>query len=168
MIVIKPDERIIIEVRPHWLAILRNFIISGLLVLLPFIIITVLYQLSFPLDQLGLAPLAVFLTGAWILVVWIFFYIAWTDYYLDVLILTDQRLIDIEQKGLFAREVSELRIENIQDVTVEVSGFLETLLDFGNVRIQTAASDQEFLVRTIPHPSKVKDIILSRYDTLNK
>jgi hypothetical protein len=166
MIKIRPEERIILEVRRHWLTLLRNILLSSFLALLPFIALIALRQLGLSPTDFGLAPLAVFLTSSWLLMVWIFFYVAWTDYYLDVLVLTNERLIDVEQKGLFAREISELRIENIQDITVRIHGLLETLLDFGNLHIQTAASANEFIVQTIPHPDKVKDVILNRYDSL--
>jgi uncharacterized membrane protein YdbT with pleckstrin-like domain len=166
MITIQPDERVILEAHRHWLALLRNIIMSIFLVILPFVIFSVLNKIGIPVVELGLLPLFVFLTSAWAFVIWIFFYVAWTDYYLDILVLTDKRLIDVEQRGLFSREVSELRIENIQDATVQVNGLLETLLDLGSIHVQTAASSREFVIKHVPHPSKVKDIILGHYDKM--
>jgi uncharacterized membrane protein YdbT with pleckstrin-like domain len=166
MNIVRPNEKIVLEVRRHWFALLRGIIVTSLLILAPFIIIAFLQLKGISLAALGLVPLAVFLISSWTLLVWTFFYITWTDYYLDVLIMTDQRLIDIEQKGLFAREISELRLENIQDVKVEIHGFLETLFDFGNIHIQTAGAVGSFTAHTVPKPNEIKDIILNRYDAL--
>jgi len=166
MNILRPNEKIILEVRRHWLTLLRGIIVAGLLIIIPLIMMALLQFEGISLAALGLVPFSIFITSIWILFVWTFFYITWTDYYLDVLVLTDQRLIDIEQKGLFAREIAELRIENIQDVRVEIHGILETLLDFGSIHIQTAGAVSSFVAHTVPHPSKVKDVILNRYDVL--
>ncbi len=84
---------------------------------------------------------------------------AWMDYYLDMWIVTEKRVINIDQRGLFSREISEIPMANIQDVTVEVHGLMETLLGFGTVRIQTAG-EREFTIDDIPRLNPVKDAIL--------
>jgi hypothetical protein len=67
----------------------------------------------------------------------------------------------VEQKGMFTRKVSELRYSRIQDVTTEVVGFLPTILNYGDVKIQTAAEEDEFLFRTVSDPYGVKGIIMN-------
>lgn len=44
--------------------------------------------------------------------------------------------------------------------SVEVPGFIATLLRYGNLRIQTAG-EQSFVAHNIPHIDKVKNIILA-------
>ena len=46
-----------------------------------------------------------------------FFFRAWLDYYLDIWVITDERIVNIEQKGLFSREISTQQLYRIQDVT---------------------------------------------------
>ena len=53
-----------------------------------------------------------------------FAFIEFTDYYLDTWIVTTERIISIEQKGLFERTASELDLISVQDATAEVHGFL--------------------------------------------
>lgn len=96
--------------------------------------------------------------------IWIVGFIIWTDYYLDIWIVTDQRLIDVEQVGFFSRVVSELDLKRIQDITSEVSGMAETMLGFGNVFIQTASEDKKFHLTSIPHPVETRRTIVNLYE----
>jgi uncharacterized membrane protein YdbT with pleckstrin-like domain len=94
------------------------------------------------------------------LAVWLYSFMIWIDYYFDIWVITSERIINVEQKGLFSREVSELRYSKIQDVTMEVNGFLPTVLNYGDIRVQTAGEEEEFLFRTISDPYTIKGIIM--------
>lgn len=94
------------------------------------------------------------------LAIWIFGFMIWIDYYFDVWIITSQRIVNVEQKGLFTRKVSELRYEKIQDVTTEVNGFIPTIINYGDVHVQTAGEEGEFLFRTVSDPYQIKNIIM--------
>jgi hypothetical protein len=74
---------------------------------------------------------------------------------------TDRRIVNIEQKGFFSRVVSELELENIQDITTDVRGIIPTFLNYGNLHVQTAAEQERFIFRNIPDPYDVKDIIMN-------
>jgi hypothetical protein len=82
------------------------------------------------------------------------------EYWLDVFIVTDRRILDIDQHGLFGRTVSELRLYRAQDVTAEVKGVLHSLLDYGNVYVQTAGEIERFRFEDVPHPNHVAKLIL--------
>jgi len=103
--------------------------------------------------------------SAILLIAWIIFFIIWTNYYLDVLLVTDKRIIDVEQRGFFSREISTVRLENIEDITINVSGVLATFLNYGTLKIQTAAEAREFIIHDVPEPNMVKSTI---YDLHNK
>lgn len=91
-----------------------------------------------------------------LLFLWIYLFISWTDYFVDVWILTDSRVLDFELKGLFHRDVASVRFENIQDVKVEVRGFIEHWLKIGDLHLQTAGVDKEFVIRGVREPSEMK------------
>lgn len=112
--------------------------------------------------------LAEFLLSFYILSIWYFFFKALTDFYLDTWIVTDHRILDIHQLGLFKRDISELRLSKIQDVTVKVEGLLPTFFNYGTVIIQTAAEVPEFKFEQISSPQRVKDKILQLYDQFIK
>ena len=67
---------------------------------------------------------------------WMLLFINLTNYYLDVWYVTSDRLVDIEQKGLFHRDEAVLRLDNIQDVAIASKGIIQTLLGFGNIRVK--------------------------------
>jgi uncharacterized membrane protein YdbT with pleckstrin-like domain len=100
-------------------------------------------------------PIVVLFLSIYYLYVWLLAFHSFVDYYLDVWIVTTERIINIEQKGLFARTVSEQELFRVQDVTSEVHGFFETILNFGDVHIQTAGQIQRFIFKQVPQPSKI-------------
>ena len=112
--------------------------------------------------------LAEFLLSLYILSVWYFLFKTLTDFYLDTWIVTDHRILEIHQLGLFKRDVSELRLSKIQDVNVKVEGLLPTFFNYGTVIIQTAGVIPEFKFEQIPNPQQAKDKILQLYDQFIK
>ena len=112
------------------------------------------------------SSLAFFMIGASLFFLFglLFLYQVFVDYWLDVFIVTDKRILDIEQTGLFSRTVSELRLHRIQDVTTEVTGFLHTFLDYGNISIQTAGEVEHFTFENLEHPNRLAKIILDLAD----
>jgi uncharacterized membrane protein YdbT with pleckstrin-like domain len=99
---------------------------------------------------------------------WLFAFQLFVEYWLDTFIVTDKRILDIDQRGLFGRTVSELRLFRTQDVTAEVNGFLHTLLDYGDVYVQTAGETERFHFENISHPNHVAKMILELAETDRK
>lgn len=161
MIELHPGEKILLERRQHWLQIVLEGIAFVMVTLVPLVVFVFVELLPAPIPQTVARYLIpfFFVATAWLFVVWILFFVSLTNYYLDVLVVTNLRIIYIEQIGLFARELAELRLENVQDIKVEVVGFLASLMDFGNLHLQTAGEHKEFIVRNIPKPHATKDVI---------
>lgn len=161
MIKIDENEKIILEKRRHWFILFSKTFFLIFLAFVPFLLFTVSKFINF--------YIIIIFSALWFLFLWITFFILWTDYYLDILIVTDKRVIDIEQKGLFFREVSTLGLDKIQDIKIEVRGIINTLIDIGDVYIQTAGEQREFIVRGVHNPSAIKDIIRAKYEkTINR
>lgn len=91
---------------------------------------------------------------------WLFLFSAFLDYYLDFWIITNDRLLNIEQQGVFARTVSELDLYKIQDATSEVKGILPSLFGYGNIHIQTAGEVRRFDMKQIPNPHETRKLIM--------
>lgn len=75
---------------------------------------------------------------------------SWIDWHFSVYIVTDQRLIQIKQKGLFHRSVVDMRLQDIRMVNYEVAGLQETLLGFGTIMMQTQVGD--LIIHEVHHP----------------
>ncbi len=163
-----PGETIILEIRRHWFIFIGFTIASIFGALLPAVAFTV-FEIFLP-DQLMKTvnehiSLSIFVYMLWLLLMWLIFFIQWTNYYLDVWYITEKRIIDVNQKGMFHREVSNLRFDKIQDISIEVKGVLATFLNFGDLKVQTAAEDSsEFTMKTANAPERVRQIIFSRHN----
>lgn len=99
---------------------------------------------------------------------WIIVFLEWSDYYLDIFLITNKRIMIIRQLGLFHRVVSELELSKIQDITSSVNGPLQTLFDFGSLEIQTASEDNKVEPKFIPHPVTVRRKIMELCDAAQK
>ena len=79
-------------------------------------------------------------------------------WHFSVFIITNQRFIQIKQKGFFTRSVSDLGLSQIQSVSYEIAGIQETLLKFGTIIIQTYVG--EIVIHDIHNPAKVQKQIV--------
>lgn len=113
------------------------------------------------IDLVSYTALFIYLYAAWMLFTWIVGFVAWTDYYLDLLAVTNHRLIVTNQKGFFRRSIASFRLERLQEINVEIDGVFATLLDFGTLRAETAGNgEQEFHMDHLPDPRAIKAIIM--------
>jgi uncharacterized membrane protein YdbT with pleckstrin-like domain len=87
------------------------------------------------------------------------FFPDWISWHFSVFIVTDQRFIQITQKGLFHRAVADLGLSQIQSVNYEISGLQETLLGFGTIKMQTYVGD--LVIRDVHHPAQIQKQLLS-------
>ncbi|MFT5179610.1 MAG: putative membrane protein YdbT with pleckstrin-like domain [Candidatus Paceibacteria bacterium] len=158
-IIFDKDEKIILVERKHWFIFATE--IFGLLITLfvPLLLLVVAGVFSSEI-QVSWSMIKVISFGylLWVFFIWNAIFLAWTDYYLDVIVVTNQRIVDIDQKGLFRREVSTLHLSKIQDVTSEVHGILPTFLGYGDLHVQTAGQQREFVVKSINNPIRVRQV----------
>jgi ABC-type multidrug transport system fused ATPase/permease subunit len=166
-----PGENVILEVRKHWIVFVGYALSMLFMALMPFLIL-ILIRLFVPvtlkLDVSGnTSALFLFAYSIWLLSLWLSFFINWTKYYLDVWYVTEKRIITVEQRRLFVRDISNVRFDKIQDVSIDVDGFIPTLLGFGNIRVQTASEDStEFYMSTVRHPEEVRQVIFSQHNEI--
>lgn len=149
----KPNEKIVFLLRRNWFTFFKVIAFHVLLALIP-LVLYFIFKEDFTKLLKGalLGPVLKLGVSVYYLSIWLFFFANFVDYYLDVWIVTTKRIINIEQKGLFARTVSELKLYSIQDVTSEIQGIIPTLLHFGNIYVQTAAETERFVFKNIDNP----------------
>ena len=78
---------------------------------------------------------------------------SWIYWYFSVNIFTNQRFVQVIQKGFFKRSVSDIGINHVQSVNYQVVGVQETLLGFGTIAVQTYLGD--IIIRDVHHPEEV-------------
>lgn len=140
------DEEVLFVFRKHPVVMRKGLVFGMLGPLLGIIPAAVKPELGFGWFFGGLA--AGFLLGA---LVFAPGYIAW---YFSVFIVTDQRFIQITQKGFFHRSVVDIGLNQIQMVNYEIAGLEQTLLGFGTIMMQTYLG--ELVIHDIHHPAKIQ------------
>ena len=140
------DEEVLFVFRKHPV-VMRKGLIYGLLCPL----IGVLPTVFMPSYGMGVFVDGLLIGMAFGVVV---FFPSWIGWHFSVFIVTDQRFLQIKQKGLFSRSVSDLGLRQIQSVSYEVAGLQETLLGFGTIIMRTYVG--EIIIHDVHHPAKIQ------------
>lgn len=161
------DEEILIFVRRHWIAFVNWLVFFTTMLITPIIIVSVILFSNRPnlffgesFIYLVLGSSTILLFSAAVLMV------AWIEHYLDVSIITTDRLVTIRQIGLFNRRVAELSLLRIQDVSAQMNGYWQSLFQYGTVIVETAGDVPNFVMNYVPKPHLVANTILKVHDRL--
>lgn len=162
------NEKVFLVLREHWLIpTIKISLWLGLIILV--MILENFIKTNVPFFTQGQPLIALQIIHSMFLIASLLgLLIVWTMYYLNVQIVTNERIIDVNQKSLSNHSTSELHMEKCQDVKTEITGFFGNFLDYGNVRIQTAAELENFVFENVPHPHEVSKIILELYDKITE
>lgn len=98
-------------------------------------------------------------------VLWVLY--LWYGWFFDICIVTNQRIVDIDQQGFFHQKVSEASLGKIQDVVYEIKGFLQTIFNIGNVTIYTSGSEAGFTFENVLHPQSIHQAIRTIIEEFN-
>ena len=161
------DEKVVFEVRKHWFVLFTKGLFALFIILVPLVLYAVLISLKIEINMPGnVTAFLCFIYGIIIMLTWILLFYWWTDYYLDVWVITNKKLIAIEQVGLFGRQISTLHFSKVQDVSSDIMGIVATFMKFGNVEVQTAAEEDNFVIKQVAGPDNVRtkiNEVLSAY-----
>lgn len=158
----KPYENVSILVYRHWITIATTMAGLILALFLPLALYFVAQSLF--ASHYNIESAFWFCYLIYILLWWFALFYNLTMYLLDTWVVSDHRVIDSRQHGFFKRNVSELNLAKIQDISVEIKGLIPTFLDYGDLKIQTAGAETKFMFEQIPHPTAVKDIIMREHN----
>lgn len=100
----------------------------------------------------------------WYLLVLGFALVKLMNWFFNIYIVTDERLIDADFESLFIRRISETKTENIEDVSSEMKGALQVMFSYGDVYFQTAAEVPQFEFHNVPSPDLVAKYISQLVD----
>lgn len=154
------DEVVYILTRPHPFSFIGEFLIFLFLE-----IFSLTGQYLVFAQRMGvITDILVIMLGFFSMFVAMVYFVALIDNYYDISIVTNDRLITIDQEQLFYRKVSELVLTDVQDVSSTVKGFFPTLFDYGDVEIQTAGEKVNFLMSKVAHPREVAMILTDLSD----
>ena len=158
---LKEDEVILMTVKRHWVVfvMLGIYFFSGLIVTF---IIWWLFGFWFWWNIINI-------------VIWLFFslflFIEWLNHELDMYIVTNNRIIWIEQIAFLNRWVTETNLGQVQEVNSKNTWLLSNLLNYWTLSIQTAWSkttlQMSYCSDTIQTQRKILNIVYNYRDAKN-
>ncbi|MEY4722885.1 MAG: hypothetical protein RLZZ324_398 [Candidatus Parcubacteria bacterium] len=131
VITLKDDEEVIAVLRSHWITRAGHILMALALICVPFFLMVPLFSRG----AWGTAAFAVLVcVAAWY---------AFRQYFLwqwNAFIVTDRRVVDIDQRGFFRRTVSVAAFDRVQDVSFTVQGVSGSLFGYGSLMVQTTGA----------------------------
>jgi len=163
---LRRTEKIFLVLRAHWIIPVAK-VVFWIMLLIFVGLAEELIRSWIPLFNEEL-PLAIFaiIRSMFVIAAILGIFITWVMYYLNVQIITNERIVDINQKSLLSHQTSELNLDRFQDVTTLVVGPVANLFNYGEVRVQTAGEKINFIFNNIPNPHRVAKIILELYENI--
>lgn len=149
VIQLRPNERIVLAVREYGIIPAAPLTIA----LLGYLAVIFFWYYAWSLGWWGV--------GLWLLVItvlsayslrrlWIWFR--------EVCIVTNQRCIDLQQTGLFAKAVQEVAWSAVDDIRFSQSGVAATMCHYGTVTLILSTGSQIHL-QHVYQPDQVRDIL---------
>jgi hypothetical protein len=150
VIQLKDDEQVKAIARRHGITLVPWLVLALVLIVTPFFFL-------FPLFGSGPAGIVVFLATviAGIIVAFRSF-MMWDG---DLLIVTNQRIVDVDQQGVFARTVNEITYGNIQDLAWSKGSVLDYVLRIGTVRMRSDSGSLTIEAKHVAHPQMLQNLI---------
>lgn len=123
----KPNEEVLLTLRKNPNKLSKEILIS-IAVLALGILGLVFFISNYILFIISLTLLVIALSYA------LYHFLIW---FYDVYIITNIRIICVNQKSLFSREFIETDLAKIQDITYNINGIFATIFKYGTVKIHS-------------------------------
>jgi uncharacterized membrane protein YdbT with pleckstrin-like domain len=145
---LKEHEQIQMILHRHWIVFLFKLLYVAFLILSSVMVLGIRGEL---ISLFGGAIFWGLMSVYWMLFL-TFILLSWVNDELDLFIITNERIIGIEQVSALTRRVSECGIDRVQEVNAETSGVLQTIFNYGHVHIHTASEHSDLIVAFAPDP----------------
>lgn len=146
------NETVLLVLRAHPITFVP-WIFNSLVFLIALIV------LDFILPNFMLANQIIFINIFALILISSYVFFNILSWFFNVGIVTNMRVIDIDFDNVIYKEVSEINLDRIQEITAKSGGFFEAFFNYGNLFIQTAATEQNIEFLNIPSPADVVRII---------
>jgi uncharacterized membrane protein YdbT with pleckstrin-like domain len=118
------------------------------------------YPASIPFPPIVVFPIVAIVAVLSVII----FLIGWYVFRRNILVFTNLHLIEVEQYGLFNRSVSQVSFTRVQDVTGTRTGFFATIFNYGDVEVQSAGEEQQFIFHYAHDPEAVANAALLTHE----
>ncbi|MCI0479617.1 PH domain-containing protein [Candidatus Uhrbacteria bacterium] len=147
---VKDTEDVKLVVRKHPVAIVPGLAVALLLIVIPFFFLFPLFSWGVP----GVSTFALSIFGG--VVVAVRTIVLWNA---DVLILTTLRVVQVDQRGMFSRFVTEIPLPTIQDVSWRSEGVVDTVMKAGTLSVRSMGTSPDVEMRRVGHPERIHELL---------
>lgn len=162
-----PDEHLILVARRTIFGIIHYIIVA---VAALAIYLYVIFQLGLNPDYFErlnfTLPMTFAIASATLLLIESVVYLAVRVYLGNTLTLTTESIMQHLQLTPFATKISQLGLDDIEDVTVTQPGFISSLLNYGTLTIETAGEQQNFIFKFAHNPSLISRAVIAAKEDL--
>lgn len=161
--VMQPGERVVCEIDRHPFGLIGLYMVAGLLAVIVLVAAVLAPHYLTSLTQQTKTAIAL---GATIVLVMIalYTYVAVVVYKGNRWIVTSDSLTQISQVSLFRKQTSQLSLANLEDVTIEQDGLVQSLFGFGRLRAETAGERSKFVFDYCPKPAEYAKKIIAVHE----
>lgn len=145
---LKDNETIIMILRRHWIILVFKAFYICILIISSIVIMAFQDAITSLIDvRLFWATLCLY----WISFI-LFIFLSWVNHELDLFVVTNERVIGVDQTGALSRNVTECSLDRVQEVRSTVSGIFPTIFWYGEVHLTTASETSNMTIEYAPHP----------------
>ncbi|MBU2523583.1 hypothetical protein KKG71_00095 [Patescibacteria group bacterium] len=154
----KEGERIQLIIRKHWIIYL-------------FFSFKFILTLIAPIGIMSALTIYKIIPAGYLSISWSFFllyllygylivFIQWLNEELDTVIITNERIINVDQISFMHRQIAETSLAHLSDVRGQQKGIWADLLNYGMVEMQSGADQTISKIFYVPKPFKVAEKVL--------
>lgn len=155
---LEEEEEVVLVVHKHWWIGLKYMFwptisILGLVLLLGVLV-----------TREQSANTAYYVVALLNIVVLVWWFRNFFDYYLDAWIITNSGIVDVEWHGWFHRQSSRVLYSDIQGVSYEIDGVVNTLLRYGTISVEKVSTGNEISMDNVQNPRAIEAVILKHME----
>ncbi|HSW96288.1 MAG TPA: hypothetical protein VLF89_00530 [Candidatus Saccharimonadales bacterium] len=154
----EPNEQVLLFLRRDFITNVPWIISSILLLLAPTLFLAVATASNI---QIAMIPqnISFIFSSFYFLIVATYIFINFITWYFNSSLVTTIRVVDVDFEDIIYKNISETKLNLVQDVSYKQIGAIQTFYDFGDVLIQTAAPVDTFDLNQVPRPQHVVEVI---------
>lgn len=161
-IVLNDKEYIIKGVRKHWVVFRDPFLVGFFI---PLVLIFLSFFISTPFlglpeiisSKFSIAP--IYLVPVFFLIGFFIFIVKLYLWYRTFYLITNERIIKIEQESIFSSKIHQMYLEKIQDAICKIPGLQATLYGYGDISIQGSSETAQITFMTVAKPKQLQQLI---------
>jgi len=138
--------------RKHWMRFMYPFFFTLPLSLLVILLLVVIGRFAMMVDVVFIRAFYAFTAMVTVIVFLIIFFLQIFNYYFDMVIVTDARILIIRKTVFLKNDSDAIDLTKIQDFAVEISGLIRNYVGYGNLIITLSTSAPPVNLSYVPDP----------------